>query len=928
MADSRLIALSLFISLDYGYLVLDIVVTQLPFAYSDLIGLSRIDMILYHRLGWFSSGLFFLFLSVLLAKRLPQSRKATNFIISSSLVLPLIIAFSFYQYLSFYQNGEAIRKETQKQIKEFSVKKTVQIIKYNLDVEHRDNEIFVTADLHYKNNNLLSLDTLAFLLNSGLHVTEISKQGKIMPFTQYGSLVQLALSEKLLNASIDSLKIRYSGSVDEGAIFAHISGDDRKLTHHIWLFHMEARHAIVSSDYLLLTPLSIWYPQTVISTTRDLLKPFAEFELKIETAPNLIAISQGISKQSAPGVFHFKHDKPVKELSLIAGPYYIQTIQLDSLDLNFYSLAKHDYYKIFFKQIADTLPAIIHEVIQDFETKVDQDYPYNRLSIIEVPIHFYSYQQNGRENVDFFQAEQIWIPENAATLTASYFKMQTERQNRFGNRSNQTYTDLEKEIMLFKRFATNTFSGSGGWGFGAENLFSFIPDLNMYPLFMNFSLTLSNVENAGIAIALEANHKKIATSQIQRKRWAVGELTDEEKANIALSDTSLNYIIQHAADDLLNKVMVVKGSYLLKQIEYVLGEENFNNFMHTVIRANLFKTIPAKLINEELDGKYGFDLEKALINWINDDNLPGFQFSSLEKYQIRDENQLRYQVSFNVNNPTTADGLIEVELRYPGEGRYRFMGQGNFTTEKWLYKIDAGDAQKIGLVLDSEPRSIKINTLISQNLPSVFTFMFEDAQLKTGKKAFEGQKSVNWIKLLRENEGLIIDNTAEGFDYVHPQYRSQLKAWIHKDAQKDKEEYDFFRWWHAPSQWQKLKFPSFYGEFIHSAYYARSGFGERKATWIGPIPDDGFYEVYVHVPDASDFRVGRNQDRDHFGIQKYTIFHADGEDEIEIDFSNAKPGWNYMETYFFKEGQARMELTDESGARMVLADAVKWELKN
>ena len=182
---------------------------------------------------------------------------------------------------------------------------------------------------------------------------------------------------------------------------------------------------------------------------------------------------------------------------------------------------------------------------------------------------------------------------------------------------------------------------------------------------------------------------------------------------------------------------------------------------------------------------------------------------------------------------------------------------------------------------------------------------------------------------MQSKEDLVVDNNNENFDYIHPQYRSQLKAWIHKDSKEDKTEYEFFRWWNGPAQWKKLKFPSFYGEFVHSAYYARSGSGERKATWIAPIPDDGLYEVSVHVPDAGDFRTGggRHRVRNYFGVQKYTIYHADGENEIEIDFSNAEPGWNYLETYYFKEGQAMMELTDESEGRMVLADAVKWELK-
>ena len=140
-------------------------------------------------------------------------------------------------------------------------------------------------------------------------------------------------------------------------------------------------------------------------------------------------------------------------------------------------------------------------------------------------------------------------------------------------------------------------------------------------------------------------------------------------------------------------------------------------------------------------------------------------------------------------------------------------------SENWLYQVSAGKAEHIGFVLDAEPRSIQINTLVSQNLPATISYGFEDAELKRAKQPFEGVEETEWKNYANHedsNDNLVVDNSNSEFNYVQPQFRSPLKAWIYKDSQTDQNEYDFFRWWRGPAQWKKLKFPSLYGEFVHN----------------------------------------------------------------------------------------------------------------
>ena len=464
-----LFAGSIFYIADFGFLTFDVLAAKLPFAYSDFTGLSNVSIIISQRIGWLLLGLILMLISILLAERLPQSKKANVFIKISLILLPLLCTSSFLNFYNYYNVGEELREKILKQLKTFSKNENVVIRKYNLDLQHKENQILVKAKLNFENTSSFEIDTLKFLLNPGLKIKKVKHLDEELWFEHDGVIVTIALSEKLITNQSDSLQISYSGSIDDRIAYPGIHGEERVLTHYIWLFRIEPRYAFTTSDYLLLPPSIYWYPKTNPANQRDILKPFADFSMRVETAGDLTAISQGKVISVEPGIFKFVNETPLKEISLIAGPYNNQMIQVDSLEVGIYSYAQHDYYKEFFKEIGDTVPKVVKGLLQDFENKVELSYPFKRLTFIEIPIHLYAYQRNGRLNADFLQAEQVWLPENLATLTSSYFKFQQERQKRFGNRSNQTYTDLEKEIMIFRRFANNSFAGAGGaewiwWG--------------------------------------------------------------------------------------------------------------------------------------------------------------------------------------------------------------------------------------------------------------------------------------------------------------------------------------------------------------------------------------------------------------------------------------------------------------------------------
>jgi hypothetical protein len=56
----------------------------------------------------------------------------------------------------------------------------------------------------------------------------------------------------------------------------------------------------------------------------------------------------------------------------------------------------------------------------------------------------------------------------------------------------------------------------------------------------------------------------------------------------------------------------------------------------------------------------------------------------------------------------------------------------------------------------------------------------------------------------------------------------------------------------------------------------------------------------------------------------YKIYYDEGVEEITVDFGNAEPGWNNLGRYYISHDSAKVEMTNKSTGRIVLADAIKW----
>jgi len=56
----------------------------------------------------------------------------------------------------------------------------------------------------------------------------------------------------------------------------------------------------------------------------------------------------------------------------------------------------------------------------------------------------------------------------------------------------------------------------------------------------------------------------------------------------------------------------------------------------------------------------------------------------------------------------------------------------------------------------------------------------------------------------------------------------------------------------VPSYWQPVVQSAFYGKYIRSALYTKSGKGDKTLTWKTPIDKPGYYDIFCFIGKTAD----------------------------------------------------------------------------
>ncbi len=919
--------------------LLDYMAFRVPMTHSDFIGFGNLNEILIHRGIYFVLGIGLIAFTVAFLKRLPQSKPLRYIAPLTGSVCFIIGIWAAIHYIQKMNKEETLRQDIIRINEKHSDAAIVDIEHYDINIRHRGNTIHTTAEMQIINNSQNNIEQVVFRLNPGLKISEISINDENISYSREKHMVIISPDEPLPSKTKHDLKVVYKGYIDERACYVDIDTSKRQEQYRFFVFNIDKRYSFIRDDFVLLTREANWYPLPGTGyfpgKKFDMHHGFSTFHTKIYTKDNLLAFSQGRQIQSKDSVFEYTTDYPVPQISLVIGPYTNRSIAVDSIDYSLITKTGHTYFTKYLTEIQDTLTPVIRELKNDYERQLNLMYPFRRFTVLEVPVQFASYQRIwtfARENA---QPEIVLLPENCFMMFGADFLIMTRRNERRQKNDNETRTDKEIQVDMFKQAFENSLAASTTFAFAEERSGETANPYSIFPNYYTYAYYVDAKQIPVINLAVESYFNSNVKAQLNDFWKRFGGLSAEEIANVNLKDHSLDYYVENEQDDnkLLNMIHV-KGEYLFSMFEHNTGKEQFLKIFSDYLYKRKFTTTQFRHFVDTLNSYSSSNLQNEVESWYTSNVLPEYIIKFSDNYKVRKGDRELYQVKLLVNNQGRTDGYIHVNFQ-TGERRRRFggpmaSGYGSDSEDSYLYHIPSGKTKEIGILLYEKPNRMNVNTLISGNIPSTISFPTDEFdELKPDVKPFEGDTILNRNLTLHGKEEYVVDNEDDGFEIVQPETGKILRNLIDLTPKtQNQTKYKSFNH-DAPREWTAYTASELYGDFIRSAWFVRAGEGKKKAIWKTLLPERGSYEVYSYLR-PNFFRGGRRRRRNDDerkikGTYEYIIVSDDGKENIEFNLEELEEGWNYLGSFYYADDTAKVILTDKAGEDVIIhADAIKW----
>ncbi|MBN2709801.1 MAG: hypothetical protein JXR46_12215 [Calditrichaceae bacterium] len=914
------IAISLIYTGDKFFGIFDLTGLYLPLVYSDFIGISNLNMVILQRLIYLGAGLGFILLAGYYYERLPQSKPVR----SLSLVFGITFLISSVIFGGVYWQLSGIPSENRQIFRQLNQQwqgvQAAEISAMRINLEHSGQKIKASAEIEFAENTTVQNAKYIFSLNPALHILAIHSDHQPLKYQRAHHLIEVRHSGKL-----KFITIEYEGKIDESVCFAGIPDEKHESLHSVFLYKSDKRYAFLENTFVLLPPNALWYPVAGLPPGAAFPEQtggsFIRFHLTVKTDPGLSVIAQGTNRAIEPGLTEFLVDKPLKELSLVIGPYIQFSRSIDSVNYVVSVLPDHDIFNNYFTAISDTLDYMIRDGLADFERRFGLEYPFTNLHMVEIPIQFFSFEEIHSVKSPRVHPEQVWLAEKGALYPSLDFDQSGNRMMRFGQE--RALSEQELQLISFRNIINQVFMERGGGRNFMNDLADDQPGGNLMPLFFSHTFSIKTGGYPLLYNALEAYLLKKLTGASSTPPFFNEGLTTAEKAIITFRDKSLAEALRDSLDNENTMAFLkLKGEYLINLVQSYTTPEVFDRQIQDLIRENRFSVIDPALITDKWQEKMDRNTDLLITEWYADKGFAGFLYKDLEMYKTLYNNRLKYQVKMKAANPEPRLGLFKISFRFGGRRAF-MMGETEEEMPDYIVRMDGNSAKEIGIVLDAEPRSVFIDGVAAVNIPLTRDIRFEDAQIYENRPPLSGEREIPLFDLQAKNE-IIVDNEDTGFKVINIQPASLIMNLIHGGGDRDIHEFGEFNFWRPPGVWQKVKGQDFYGKYISSAFYIHGRQGDNKVKWTGQLPESGYYKTYAYIQDPAGSFGPRRQEMRIVQDFEYIVYHDDGQETVTIDIEKKEKGWVELGGYYFSEGEAVIELSDKSEGLIVIADAVKW----
>lgn len=912
------IGLTVFYIGDKFYYLFDYMAYSLPLMKSTIVGLTNYETIFNHRGMYLFAGLAFIFLTISLFNRLPNSRRSNYpWLVLGSVMLVASIGMGYNHVYSIIKQDKDRKLYTEINNKYINTPKMV-VDEYDIFLEQHPGEI--TSKVKMKGTALASSSVFAFCLNPGLQVTGITSEGHTLQFDRDNQVILVDFGRKIATGDVLELSVSYKGRVNDNFCYLDIAEEVLQEERKEVLMNVDKKYAFQTADYLMFTPETYWYPRPGVAYSDK--NPdwqqtyFSNFRLTVKPLAGLTPISQGESVPNEDGSFNFMTANPFQAISLAIGKYYTKSIEADSVLFNVTYLEGHDYFSHEFDSIQDTISWYIKEIKQNFERTYKLDYPFKRFSVVEVPAQFKSYPRSWTQAQETVQPEMVFFPEKGWEFYQLDFSKRKKDHIRWSQWDGAEGIDEnEAQRRALNEFLYTFYQTEIGHNYssGQRGRYELTSKANPYFLFPQLYNFRYNIFSSEWPVA-----NRIIELYLQNRRtnddWEreVNGISNNEKANKLFAQYSFKDLQGNIkVRDILDNIIALKANELFSKAEISAGLDPFRDTVRFILARNTFENIKFESLLDTLQEIGNAEIVPLLQTWYGPTALPYYTVHQPQFTQITNRGKDFFVTKQKITNDSPYDGIIKIT-----NDAYSAANADPKTNRKVL--IEANQTKEFVSVADEAPRSLSINTEISDNLPGVLMFHAKSIIKENGRQVpQEGDFVISASSFTAPNEIIVDNEDPLLFELSKPAVVGMLPKWLDK-VEETPFKYSGVMWWRAPLQWTATTDGGYYGRYVRSAYVVKNGDGSQTATWKVPIPEPGQYEVYYWAYNKMMRYNRRKEGEYHFKIE----YNNESEDAY-LDFRQAGDEWAQVGVYHFDTDTVRIVLTNESKIRAVVADAVK-----
>lgn len=916
------IGLTVFYIGDKYYYVFDYMAYSLPLVKSTIVGFSNWTIILNHRAIYLFAGLAFIFFTIYLFRRLPNSSRSNYpWLFLGSFAILLSVATGYQHVHSILYQGEIRTMYTQINNKYVTSPK-ICIDQYDISVNQNPEDF--SSEVYMKGVALDSSSVFTFCLNPGLTIRSIQSGDKTLNFKRESQIVLVDFGTSFAKGDTVSLTLKYDGQIDNSFCYLDVPPEILQASNKKMLFNIDKQYSFQTKDYLLLTPETYWYPRAGTSYSDEnsdwQQTYFSKYNLKVKPLPGLIPLSQGESKSDENGVYTFIGDFPSQTITLVIGDYEQKSISADSVLYSIWHLKGHDYFSAALDSIQDTIPSIIRRTREDIERTYKLEYPFKRLSLVEVPIQFTGYTRAWSQAQETVQPEMILYPEKGSLSEELDFKKQVKNYIRWSKYDGREIGIKESQMRAFDAFLWGFKRSEGDYSLsmgdrGKANLSSAANPYFIFPLLYNFRYNIYSSEWPVANRAIELYLQQKADNGGWEREY--NGISNNEKSSLLLEKQTFKDLLSDTKlRNIQDNIIGLEINRIFSRPEISIGVNEFRDSLYAMLNRNTFKNIKFENMLDTLGKISQTDIYSFLTEWQRPTPLPFYSIARPEVTKIISKGgEECYVLKCLISNNSDYDGIIHINIR---KAWWWTEATPDPKANKKI-QVPAHSNKLLVSVWKDAPSEIAVNTMISGNLPSIITIPVGPTKELRNATAEPEQEYLLPETSLDVPGEIIVDNEDSTlFSLSVPPVIGLLQKWMDR-VEETPFKYSGVTWWRRPLQWTATTNEKYHGKYIRSAYVIKSGDGSQNATWKVPIPEAGQYDVYYYVFKDNELRWSDHAQ----GEYHLKVMYDNDVEDAFIDLRKANEGWEQIGTYFFSQDTVRIVLTNECKLRTVTADAVK-----